>query len=331
MNTSPLTLKDIEQAAERISPYITVTPLLRAEYLDDILAAQIYIKPEMLQLTGSFKIRGALNKALVLSPEERSNGIICSSSGNHAQACAYAGKLLNMKSVIVIPEDAPQIKINNTKRLGGDVITWERSYASRMKKVADEIAENHYTMVHGYEDYAVMAGQGTIALEILDSQTDIETVVVPLGGGGLASGVATAIKGKNKNIRVIAVQAAATCAFYVSREKGEKTRVECTPTLADGIGCSYPSDNPYPIIEEYVDEIVVVEEEDILHATKLIAKEVKLIAEPTSCVVVAALLAKKIFLKRNEKVALVLSSGNWDLNKLGQIYKGEIVEGNIAT
>lgn len=331
MSELPLTLRNIEQAAKRIEPYITRTPLLRAVNLDDDLGAKIYIKPEMLQLTGSFKIRGALNKALSLTPEEREHGIICSSSGNHAQACAYVGQLLGIKSTIVVPEDAPQIKIENTRKLGGNVITWERSYASRMKKVSDEIAEYHYTMVHGYEDYSVMAGQGTIAIEILEDLPTVDTVIVPLGGGGLSAGIATAIKETNRNIRVIAVQAAATCAFYVSRQVGEKTRVECTPTIADGIGCSYPSDNPYPYIEKYIDEIVIVEEKEIIQATALIAHDVKLIAEPTSCVVVAALLANKVKIRSDEKIALVLTSGNWDLDSLGKIYKGEEVKGHVAT
>ena len=331
MEKTTVTLQDVREAADRIRPYIRHTPLLREKTMDKILGCEVYLKPEMLQITGSFKLRGAMNKILSLTEEERKRGIICSSSGNHAQACAFAGQLLGVHTVVVVPEDAPKVKIENARKLGADVIVWERAYAARWKKVKDEIAEHGYTMVHGYEDYDVMAGQGTIALEMMEDLPEVETVLVPIGGGGLISGIATAIKETNPKIRVVGIQAAATCAYYVSRQKGQKTRVECTPTVADGIGCSYPADNPYPIIDRYVDEIEIVEEEDIKESVRLVAPHAKLIAEPTSCVVIAALLSGRVKTRPDEKVACVLTSGNWDIDKIGMILKNEPFEGEIAT
>lgn len=331
MKKTSVTLQDVKEAAERIRTYICRTPLLREKTMDKILGCEVYLKPEMLQITGSFKLRGAMNIYLTLTEEEKKCGIICSSSGNHGQACAYAGQMLGIHTVVVVPEDAQQVKIENARKMGAEVIEWDRAYAARWKKVNDEIAEHGYTMAHGYEDYNVMAGQGTIALEIMEDLTDVETVLVPIGGGGLISGIATAIKETNPKIRVIGVQAAATCAYYVSRQNGQKTRVQCTPTLADGIGCSYPADNPYPIIERYVDEIVVVEEEDIRESVKLVAHHAKLIAEPTSCVVIAALLSGRVKTRPDEKVVFVLTSGNWDIDKIGMILNNEPLEGEIAT
>ena len=322
-----VTLADVKAAAERIAPYIRRTQLLREPLLDKDLGCEVYLKPEMLQYTGAFKLRGALAKTLALTPEQRAKGIICSSSGNHAQACAYAGRLLGFRSVAVVPEDTPEIKIALTENMGGEIIKWDRSYQARWKKVREEVAEHGYTMVHGYEDYTVMAGQGTIALEVMEDLPELETMVVPIGGGGLISGIATAIKETNPKIRVVGVQAAASASNYYSRKEGHIVRVENQPTLADGIECCIASEVTYPIIEKYVDEIVIVEEDDIAKAVTLIGDKAKLVAEPTSCVVIAALMAKTFSVRPDEKVCALLTSGNWDIDLVGKLYKGEHVDG----
>lgn len=324
-----LTLEDIKKAKERISGYIRRTPLWEEGRLEEFVGCKLYLKPENLQLTGAFKIRGALNTALSLSKEELEKGIITSSSGNHAQACAYVGRMLGIHATVVIPEDAPKVKINNAKRMGAEVILWDRSYDKRWEKVYEEEKLHGYIPIHPYEEPRVMAGQGTIGLEILEDLPDVQTVVVPIGGGGLISGISTAIKETNPNIRVIGIQAAASCPYYASRMAGKPTPPPFNgeETLADGISCTAVGKNPYPIIEKYVDEIVTVEEDSIKQAVKLIADKAKFIVEPTSAVVIAAFLEKKFKVDKDEKVCALLTSGNYDIDKLGKIYNDEEVSG----
>lgn len=327
MEKTSVVLQDIRDAAERICPYIRHTPLLREKSMDTVLGYQAYLKPEMLQITGSFKPRGALNKILSLTPDEMKKGIVATSSGNHGQACAFAGQMLGIHTTVVIPEDAPIIKIENAKAMGAEVIVWNRKYAERWKKVLEEAAEHGYIIVHAYDDYTVMAGQGTIGMEIMEDLPDVDTVLVPISGGGLISGISTAIKESNPKVRVIGVQAAASCAYYVSRQNGHPSTVTSLPTVADGLTCSRTSENPYPIIEKYVDEIVVAEEEDIKEAVRVVARDAKLVAEPSACVGIAALLSGRVKTRTNEKVCSVLTGGNWDVNMIGKILKGEYVEG----
>jgi len=325
MEKTSVTLQDVREAAGRIRPYIRHTPLLREKNMDQMLGCQVYLKPEMLQITGSFKLRGALNKILSLTPDEQKKGIITSSSGNYGQACAYIGQMLGIHTTVVIPENAPTIKIENAKAMGAEVITWSRYYTERWKKVREEVVEHGYTIVHPYEDYTVMAGQGTITLEILEDLPDVETVLVPIGGGGLISGISTAIKESKPNVRVIGVQAAAVSVYYVSRQNGHPSTVESRPTLADGLSCLQAGEKPYPIIEKYVDDIVVVEEEDIKEAVRLLARNAKLVAEPSASVVIAALLSGRVKTRPDEKVCSVLTAGNWDIAMIGKILKGEPV------
>jgi threonine dehydratase len=262
-----------------------------------------------------------------LTQEELDKGIITSSSGNHGQACAYAGQVLGIPVTVIVPEDTPSVKVENARSMGANVILWDRSYAERWKKVHAEVEEHGYTIVHNYEDFDVMAGQGTMALEILEDLADVETVLVPIGGGGLISGIATAIKESKPDIRVIGVQAEACCPYYRSRQNGERTRVTVKQTIADGLACDWPGNNPYPIIEKYVDDIVAVSEEAIEEAVRVVANDAKLIAEPSSCVGIAALQSGLVDTRPDEKVCVVLTSGNWDLDMIGSLLKGEHVKG----
>ncbi len=319
MEKNSVHLNDVCEAVERIKPYVVRTPLVRGKTMDDFLGCQTYLKPEMLQVTGAFKMRGAMNKILSLSEEERARGIICSSSGNHGQACALAGKMLGIHVAVVLPDDTPSIKVEKIKEYGGEAILGPRVYKERWEMVSKIQKENGYTVAHGYEDYYVMAGQGTIGLEILEDLPYVDTVVVPVGGGGLISGIATAIKEVNPKIRVVGVQSECCDGYVQSRIAGKKVVVKCSDTIADGIWCSTPAENPYPIIEKYVDELVSVSDEDIKTALKLVAKEAKLVAEPTSCVGIAAVIGKQLKVKPDEKVCFVLTSGNWDIDMIGDI------------
>jgi threonine dehydratase len=315
------TLQDIRDAQERLKPHIRHTPLLRAENIEKAVGCQLYLKPETLQITGAFKIRGALNKSLSLSREEIANGIIATSSGNHAQGLAYAARMLGVKAFLVLPVTTPRIKIANTKALGAEVILFDGDTAARWKRV-HEIAEEHkYAVVHAFEDPLVMAGQGTIGCEILQDLVDVDTVIVPMGGGGLISGIATAIKETNPAVRVIGAEPALTPKYFHSRINQERTSLPLKDTIADGLRISVPGRNPWPIIERYVDEIVLVEDQHIVAGMRTLAKDAKLIAEPAASIGIGALLAGAIQVKPDEKVCAVLTGGNWDLCDLADIYK----------
>ncbi|MBU9192961.1 threonine/serine dehydratase [Burkholderia gladioli] len=315
------TIQDIREAQERLKPHIKHTPLLRTEKIEDTVGCQLYLKPETLQITGAFKIRGALNKALSLSREEIANGLIATSSGNHAQGIAYAARMLGVKAILVVPVTTPKIKIENTQAMGAEVVLFDGDTAARWKKVCEIAEENKYAAIHGFEDPLVMAGQGTIGCEILEDLEDVDTVIVPLGGGGLISGIATAIKETKPSVRVIGAEPALTPKYYCSRINKERTSLPLKNTIADGVRISVPGQNPYPIIEKYVDEIVLVEDKNIIAGMRALARDAKLIAEPAASIGIGALLAGSIKVKPDEKVCAVLSGGNWNLSDLADVYK----------
>ena len=314
------TIQDIWEARERLQPHIRHTPLLRAEKMEKVLGCQLWLKPETLQITGAFKIRGAVNKALSLPRDAVANGLIATSSGNHAQGLAYAARMLGVKALLVLPVTTPQIKIENTKALGADVILFDGDTAARWKRVYEIAAENNYAVVHAFEDPLVMAGQGTIGCEILEDLEDVDTVIIPMGGGGLISGIATAIKETRPSVRVIGAEPALTPKYFHSRKNGERTSLPLKNTIADGLRISVPGQNPYPIIEKYVDDIVLVEDEHIIAGMRSLARDAKLIAEPAASIGIGALLAGAIDVRPDEKVCVVLTGGNWDLSDLAGIY-----------
>ncbi len=315
------TIQDIREARERLKPHIRHTHLLRAEKMEKALGCQLWLKPETLQITGAFKIRGALNTALSLPRDAVANGLIATSSGNHAQGLAYAARLLGVKAFLVLPANAPEVKIANTRALGAEVILFDGDNAARWKKTYEIAEENGYAVIHGFEDPLVMAGQGTIGCEILDDLEDVDTVIVPLGGGGLISGIATAIKETKPSVRVIGAEPALTPKYFHSRINGERTSLPLKDTIADGLRLSVPGRNPYPIIEKYVDEIVLVEDEHIVAGMRMLANDAKLIAEPAASIGIGALLGGALAVRPDEKVCAVLSGGNWDLCDLGAIYQ----------
>lgn len=314
------TIQDIREAQERLKPHIKHTPLLRAEKLEKAAGCQLYLKPETLQITGAFKIRGALNKTLSLPREEIANGIIATSSGNHAQGLAYAARMLGVKAILVLPVTTPKIKIANTQALGAEVILFDGDTAARWKRVYEIAEENGYVPVHAFEDPLVMAGQGTIGCEILEDLPDVDTVIIPMGGGGLISGIATAIKETRPSVRVVGAEPALTPKYYHSRLNKQRTTLPLKNTIADGLRISVPGQNPYPIIERYVDEIVLVEDEHIIQGMRALAKDAKLIAEPAAAIGIGALLAGVVKVRPDEKVCVVLTGGNWDLCDLAEVY-----------
>lgn len=314
------TIQDIREAQDRLKPHIRHTPLLRAEKIEKAAGCQLYLKPETLQITGAFKIRGALNKTLSLPREEIANGIIATSSGNHAQGLAYAARMLGVKAILVLPLTTPKIKIANTEALGAEVILFDGDTAARWKRVYEIAEKNRYAVVHAFEDPLVMAGQGTIGCEILEDLEDVDTVIIPMGGGGLISGIATAIKETRPSVRVVGAEPALTPKYYHSRLNKQRTTLPLKNTIADGLRISVPGQNPYPIIERYVDEIVLVEDEHIVQGMRALAKDAKLIAEPAASIGIGALLAGAVKVRPDEKVCVVLTGGNWDLCDLAEVY-----------
>jgi threonine dehydratase len=314
------TIEDIRQAQERLKPHIRHTPLLRAEKIEKAVGCQLYLKPETLQITGAFKIRGALNKTLSLPREEIARGIIATSSGNHAQGLAYAARMLGVRAILVLPVSTPKIKIANTQALGAEVILFDGDTAARWKRVYEIAEENGYVPVHAFEDPLVMAGQGTIGCEILEDLQDVDTVIVPMGGGGLISGIATAIKESKPSVRVVGAEPSLTPKYHHSRLNKQRTTLPLLDTIADGLRISVPGQNPYPIIERYVDEIVLVEDQHIVEGMRVLARDAKLIAEPAAAIGIGALLAGALKVRADEKVCVVLTGGNWDLADLAEVY-----------
>lgn len=311
-----VTLRDVVVAKGRLAPYIKETPLLRTERMDAALGFTAYVKPENLQLTGSFKIRGALNKMLTLSDEERARGIIASSSGNHAQGVAYAARLLGVKVVLVLPENAPKTKIDGCRKMGAEVVLHGFDSIERYKKLYEIQAQEGYTLVHSYNDPDLIAGQGTSGYEIMQALPDVDAVVVPLGGGGLMAGVAVAVKESNPAVRVIGVEPAAIPRYSASRAAGHPVEVPIKPTVADGLMITRTGEHVYPIIEKYVDDLVTVEDEHIVAALRLILMEGRLLVEPSGAIGVAAALAGKLDLAPKAKVCFLLTGGNIDYERL---------------
>jgi threonine dehydratase len=259
--------------------------------------------------------------SLSLPKEVIARGVIATSSGNHAQGLAYAAKTLGVKAVLVVPVTTPKIKIANTRALGAEVILFDGDTAARWKRVYEIAAEKNYAVVHAFEDPLVMAGQGTIGCEILEDLENVDTVIVPIGGGGLISGIATAIKETKPSVRVIGAEPALTPKYFHSRINKKRTSLPLKNTIADGLRLSVPGQNPYPIIERYVDEIVLVEDDHIIAGMRTLARDAKLIAEPAASIGIGALLAGAVKIEPHENVCAVLTGGNWDLSDLAEIYK----------
>lgn len=309
-------LNDIKEAAARLAPYVKHTPILRAEKLDEALGCQVYFKPECLQKTGSFKIRGATNKILSMTDEERAKGIIASSSGNHAQGVAFAAKLLGIQATIVLPTNAPQVKVDNTRALGAEVVQYGFGSIERYKKLYEIVDEKGYSVVHSFNDPALIAGQGTVGYEIMQDLKDVDTIVVPLGGGGILAGVAVAAKEMNPNVRVVGVEPDRIPRYSESRKAGKPVEVALQDTVADGLMITTTGSNTYPIIEAYVDEVIAVSDEDIVKALNAIVYKGKVVVEPSAAVGVAAVMGGQLKVKKDEKVCFVLTGGNIDPEKL---------------
>jgi threonine dehydratase len=320
-----VTLSDIRAAREVIKDVIIPTPTLPDEKLSNEIGAQAYLKAENLQRSGSFKIRGAYNKISSLTPKEKERGVITASAGNHAQGVAVAARLNNIKATIVLPEFAPLTKVAATKAQGAEVILKGGSFDEAVAYSKELGAERGMIYVHAFEDEKIIAGQGTIGLEISEAVPDISAVVVPIGGGGVCSGIAIAIKSLLPNTRVYGVQAASVPSIRESIKAGHPVEVQAQPTIADGIAVKRPGELTLPIIKEFVDEVVEVSEDEIAQAVYHCVQNNRLVVEGAGAAGVAALLARKIPVTSDDKVCAVLCGGNIDANLLARILEQVLV------
>ena len=323
-----LSLDKIYHAAFVLKDVARKTDLIEAPRLAS--DCQLYLKTENLQATGSFKVRGAYYKISQLSAEERAKGVIACSAGNHAQGVALAATRMGIKSIVCMPDGAPIMKVESTKHLGAEVCLVPGTYDDAHDKAVELQAETGMTFIHPYDDELVIAGQGTIGLEILDQLPDLDAVIVPIGGGGLISGVAFAIKSLKPQVKVYGVQAAGAPSMYVSLQEHKYQTLPTASTFADGIQVKTPGELTYELCEKYVDEVVTVSEDETAAAILSLMENQKLVAEGAGAVSVAAALFHKLPLE-GKKVVCLVSGGNIDVNILNRVItRGLVMSGRKA-
>jgi threonine dehydratase len=327
----PMTAADIRSARERIGDGIVRTPCVPLPSFADLLSCQLFAKLENLQRTGSFKDRGSLNRLLDLSESERSRGVVTASAGNHAQAVAYHSQRLGIPAAVVMPEATPLIKVANARRFGARITFRGATLSDAMVEARRIEEEEGCVLVHAFDDDLVIAGQGTIGLELLEQMPELDTIVVPIGGGGLLSGIATAVRDARPDVRVIGVEAEVAASAFASRQAGRIVKIETGQTIADGIATKQIGDRTFPILEQLVDDIVTVSEEEIASAVHLLLERGRLAAEGAGAAPLAALLAGRIAVGSGERVLFVLSGGNIDINIIARIIdRGLVADGRLA-
>jgi threonine dehydratase len=319
--------ENIKKAGENLKGVIRDTPLIYSDFFSKENKCDIYIKPENFQKTGSFKIRGAYNKIANLTEEECQKGIICSSAGNHAQGVAFSAQRRGIKSTIVMPNVTPLLKVDATKEYGSEVVIHGDVYDEAYSKAIELAEEQGYTFVHPFDDYDVLCGQGTIGLEILDELSDVDEILVPIGGGGLISGIALAVKSVRPEVKVIGVVPIGAMAMKISVDEGQLTRLASVKTSAEGVAVRQPGDLTFSITKKYVDEIITVSEKDIMEAVLLLLEKHKMIAETAGVVPLAGVRKRA---KPGKKIVCLVSGGNIDVVTISSIInQGMISRGRI--
>ena len=313
----PLTIREIEVARNRIAPYIMQTPLLRMKNLDQYLGCEVYAKAECMQITGSFKLRGAMNKILSLSEEELRRGIVAASSGNHGKAIAYACKELGVKATIVLPNSVAKVKEDAIRKWGAEIVKCD---VSERFEVAEKLCqERNSTLVPPFNDETVMAGQGTAGLEILDQCPELNMVIVPTSGGGLIGGVSTAIKAVSPGTVVFGAEPAVLPRYSASLRAGKPIMVEKSKTVADALVTQIPGSICFPYVAAHTDGFADVDEEYIINGMMLLLTEGKLLCEPSSGISIGAILQGLIPVKPTDKICFFISGGSVSLEQLYQL------------
>jgi threonine dehydratase len=304
-----ISLEDIRSAAMRIEGIAHRTPVLTSRHLDELTGARVFLKAENLQRVGAFKFRGACNAVACLSPDERARGVATVSSGNHAQALALAAALEGVKATILMPADSPPGKLAATRGHGAEVIEFDRYAQDREALLAELVAERGAVPIHPYDDERVMAGQGTVAAELLEQAGPLDLLLVCVGGGGLIAGCATAAKALQPQIRVIGVEPEAGDDTRRSLHAGERVRIEVPRTIADGQQIDVPGELTFAVIRERVDDVVLASDPEIVHAMRVLFERVKTVAEPSGACALAALLAGRVD-AAGLRVGVTISGGN---------------------
>lgn len=315
-----LTPSDVRAARARIAPHVKLTPVLTNDALDAATGAQLFFKCENLQAMGAFKARGAANAIFLLSEAEAARGVVTHSSGNHGAAVARAAKLRGIPGFIVMPHNAPQAKIRNVESYGGRIVYCEPNLTAREAACARIAAETGAVLVHPFDDYAVMAGQGTAALELLEQAGPLDLVLCPVGGGGLLSGTAVAAKGAQPSVRMIGVEPAAADDVAQSFRARKPVSIVHANTIADGLRTNVTGERNLPLILQHVDDVVTVSEEAIIAAMRTLWENLKLVIEPSAAVPFAAIQSGRLDV-RGKKVGVILTGGNVDLDALPWLKK----------
>ncbi len=325
-----ISLADIQAARSRIAGSIYLSPAPYTETLSRATGNTLYLKLENLQVTGSFKERGALNRILTMTEGERSRGVIAASAGNHGQGVAYHASKRGIRPVICMPEFAPITKVNAVSGYGGEVILFGENFDESLAEAKRIAAEQGLTFLHAFDDDAVIAGQGTIGLELLEQIPDLDAVIVPVGGGGLIGGIACAIKETNAHVRVVGAETSRVPSMKVAVEEHQPVTVGAASTIADGIAVRRAGDRTLPLVERYVDEIVTLEDEEIAIAILWLLEKEKTVAEGAGAIGLAAMLRHKTSLE-GKKVAVVVSGGNIDVLMLSHIIeRGLVKDGRLV-
>ncbi len=320
-----ISFADVEQARKRIGDSIFLSPCAYSETLSKLTRTKCWLKLENLQMTGSFKERGACNKLMALSPDERAHGVICASAGNHAQGVAYHATRLGIDATIVMPETTPLIKVQSTRSFGGRVVLHGANYDEAYELAQKIEIDEKRTFVHPFDDDLVMAGQGTIGLELLEQNPYLEAVIVAIGGGGLAAGVATAIKETNPRIKVYGVETAAIPSMKAALAAGHPVTVPSARTIAEGIAVRRAGTRTMEVVQKYVDDIVLVDEEEIAEAILMLLEKEKTVAEGAGAAPLAALVHHRLPVE-GKKVGVVVCGGNIDVNVISRIIERGLVK-----
>ena len=317
-----LTLDDVRAASRRLGDRVFRTPVVASPAFDEACGHTVFFKCENLQRAGSFKIRGALNKLLTLTDEERRRGVVAFSSGNHAQGVALAARLTGTSAVVCMPSDAPALKLEATRGYGAEVVLYDRQKDDREALARRIASETGRVVVPPFDDYAIMAGQGTAALELMDDVGELEVLVAPVGGGGLMAGCSTVARALRPGITIVGVETETANDTYLSLRRGERVSIPPPPTIADGIRLTTPGALTFPILQENLRDVVLVSDAQVIEAVRFLAFHVRIVVEPTAAVSAAAVLTGGLPVDRGARVGVVLSGGNVDPAMLVEILKG---------
>lgn len=314
-----LTAKHVEQAYERVHSHIHKTTILTSKTLNEVSGLEIFMKAENFQKSGSFKIRGALNFLLSMDERERERGVVTGSSGNHGQALALAGKMLKIDVKVVVPQDASPAKVAAIQGYGAKLERFGTSSTERLRRAQEISEQEQRVFVPPFDHYWIMAGQGTVGLEILEELDEVDAILVPCGGCGLIAGISTYVKEKRPSVRIYGVEPDRSNSTYLSFKAGRRVELHNIQTIADGLRTASPGELTFPIVQRYVEDVLLVSEREIAQAVVFLLERCKILVEPSGAVTVAAAMFGKVPSK-NKKVVAVLSGGNIDKQRLTEIF-----------